>query len=205
MYDESEADPAFADAIGVAPSVTPLKEMAASPETYFVKTHDLPSSDDFPALYLVRDGRDALVSYAHFILSFENKEPALDHSNFDQVLRELIVHKASFGGWGPHVFAWAEHRRAVTQVVKFEELIEDPVRSLTEALDAIGFRARGHNAESIPTFETLRELMPAFFRRGRVGAWMDEMSSDLHELFWLHHGDAMAAMDYEREAQGAQK
>jgi hypothetical protein len=35
----------------------------ASDETFLVKTHDLPI-DDSPALYLVRDGRDALVSYA---------------------------------------------------------------------------------------------------------------------------------------------
>jgi hypothetical protein len=41
-------------------------EMARNAEeTYLVKTHDLPE-DDSPALYLVRDGRDALVSYAHF-------------------------------------------------------------------------------------------------------------------------------------------
>jgi hypothetical protein len=33
---------------------------------HLVKTHELPT-DNSPALYVVRDGRDALVSYAHFI------------------------------------------------------------------------------------------------------------------------------------------
>lgn len=42
-------------------------EMARNAEEpYLVKTHDLPK-DDSPALYLVRDGRDVLVSYARFI------------------------------------------------------------------------------------------------------------------------------------------
>ena len=40
-----------------------LIKMAKSPEPYVVKTHDLPM-DDAPAIYLVRDGRDALISYA---------------------------------------------------------------------------------------------------------------------------------------------
>jgi hypothetical protein len=34
-----------------------------------IKTHELPAQDQFPAIYLVRDGRDAYVSYAHFELS----------------------------------------------------------------------------------------------------------------------------------------
>ncbi|MFV0442801.1 MAG: hypothetical protein ACK5Q5_04430 [Planctomycetaceae bacterium] len=40
-----------------------LESLAAAEETYLVKTHDLPQSGDvWPTLYLVRDGRDSLVS-----------------------------------------------------------------------------------------------------------------------------------------------
>ena len=41
--------------------------MCAS-DIYFVKTHELPTeNDNSPAIYLVRDGRDVLMSYAHYI------------------------------------------------------------------------------------------------------------------------------------------
>jgi len=51
--------------IGQLPSEISLPEMAAAPEHFFVKTHELPGEDDWPAIYLVRDGRDALLSDAH--------------------------------------------------------------------------------------------------------------------------------------------
>ena len=201
MYD----DPLFAehrqvaDAVGHAPRPLSMDEMASSAETYFVKTHDLPFADDFPALYLVRDGRDALVSYAHYILSFERgKEPADEGPPFNHVLRDLIVRNASFGGWGPNVLAWARDRSAPTRVVRFERLIREPVSTLTEALEGIGYGPRSAESGSAPTFATLHELMPAFFRRGRVGTWREEMPSELHDLFWEHHGEAMEAAGYQK-------
>lgn len=196
-------DPLFAehqevaDAVGHAPRPLSMDEMAASAETYFVKTHDLPFADEYRALYLVRDGRDALVSYAHYVLSFEREDdPSTDRPGFAQVLRDLILHNESFGGWGPNVLAWARHRSAPTRVLRFEELIRDPVSMLTEALEGIGYRAQSPESRSAPTFETLHELMPAFFRRGKVGTWQEEMPSELHELFWEHHGEAMEEVGY---------
>jgi hypothetical protein len=44
-----------------------------SPEVYFVKTHEMPQ-DDALALYMVRDGRDVLVSYARFIIRMHRHE-----------------------------------------------------------------------------------------------------------------------------------
>lgn len=43
-----------------------LADMETAGEHYLVKTHELPT-DDRPAIYLVRDGRDALVSYTKFL------------------------------------------------------------------------------------------------------------------------------------------
>src|SRR5262245_41654343 len=44
---------------------------AGGTEPLFYKTHGLPEpGGPRPAVYLVRDGRDALVSYAHFTLAY---------------------------------------------------------------------------------------------------------------------------------------
>jgi hypothetical protein len=48
-----------------------LEDLEQSESVYIVKTHNLPG-DDRPAIQIVRDGRDALVSYTKFIQSFEN-------------------------------------------------------------------------------------------------------------------------------------
>ncbi len=46
-----------------------FETLVVRPETFVVKTHDLPEHDRFPTIYLVRDGRDCMVSYAWFHLT----------------------------------------------------------------------------------------------------------------------------------------
>ena len=54
----------------------PLEKLAAERHCYFVKTHELPREGDRrPAVYLLRDGRDALVSFAWFVLAYERPGP----------------------------------------------------------------------------------------------------------------------------------
>ena len=96
----------FQTVIGQLPSEIGLPEMAAAPEQFFVKTHELPGEDSWPAIYLVRDGRDALVSYAHYVLKQQGIPPYGSPELFLEILRELIVSTGHFGGWGPHVLAW---------------------------------------------------------------------------------------------------
>jgi Sulfotransferase domain len=176
-----------------------LESLRDSLEAYLVKTHDLPGQDAYPAIYLVRDGRDVLVSYAHFALDFERSSQA-DDADFETVLRNLIVSRDAFGGWGPNVAAWSR-RTAPTVIVKFEQLIASPERVVEESLAALSLPirvAKHARAAALPTFAELKQRMPEFFRRGTTGGWRDEMSPGLEQLFWEHHGDVMVAMGYSR-------
>ncbi len=177
-----------------------LAALSESRDVYAVKTHDLPYGDDFPAIYLVRDGRDSLVSYAHYILAMERSiSVGGDPVAFQETLRSLIVYRESsaggFGGWSGNVLAW-EARRARTVVVRFEELIRNPIRIVEWAWTGAG--QMGERADvRLPTFRELREQYPSLFRRGQTGSWRTEMPDRLHELFWEHHGAAMRAMNYD--------
>ncbi|HEU4758659.1 MAG TPA: sulfotransferase domain-containing protein [Dehalococcoidia bacterium] len=177
-----------------------LGALSESRDVYAVKTHDVPYGDDFPAIYLVRDGRDALVSYAHYLLATElGISAGRDSTAFQDVLRSLIFYRESsvggFHGWSGNVLAWAA-RRARTVVVRFENLIRDPIRTVEWAWTAAG--QMGERTDiSLPTFQELRERYPLSFRRGQIGSWRTEMSDRLHELFWEHHGPAMRAMQYD--------
>ena len=46
-----------------------LPALHASKDLHFIKTHELPD-DGSPAILLVRDGRDAMVSFTHFIQDY---------------------------------------------------------------------------------------------------------------------------------------
>jgi hypothetical protein len=175
-----------------------LAEMSADSEHYFVKTHDLPD-DDNPAIYLLRDGRDALISHAHFTLQYDQKVANPSPAMFYDTLRSLIETDSSFGGWSGNVRAWIA-RSAPTAIVKFEDLISDPLSSVRQAMDQIRFRLPEAPFLEPLTFDELHRTFPQFFRRGEVGSWRKEMPRDLHELFWRRHGQTMRQRGYQPPA-----
>lgn len=163
-------------------------------EVLFLKTHDMPK-EDHPALYLVRDGRDAYVSYAHFMQEYNRVPVQKRPGGFPKMLEQLIK-TDPFGGWSANVLAWTS-RAAPTAVIRFESLIEHPVETVGEALRTIGITPPEGDDLDIPRFDKLHEEFPQFYRRGQVGAWRDEMPPKLEQLFWKRHGAAMTAMGYQ--------
>lgn len=188
--------------IGHTQRSTSIEEMAADSEVYIVKTHDMPQ-DDYPAIYIIRDGRDALVSYVNHILNFDQDSIAEGaNDDFRKKLENIITDNASFGGWGPNVMAWAQ-RAAPTVIVKFETLVLDsnPFDIVEQALAAVKYRhsdAELVENNSPPTFAELHKIRPEFFRKGKIGGWRTEMPTDLQDLFWSEYEDAMIVMGYHK-------
>ena len=169
-----------------------MATMHTSSEMYFVKTHELPQ-DDFPAIYLVRDGRDVLISYTHFILTFETPK-----ADFESTLRHVMMDSKYFGGWGKHLLAWTQ-RQAPTIIVKFEELVRssNSLNIVNQALNGVGCQSpETPTISPLPSFEKLHQILPELFRRGQVGGWKMEMPATLQKLFWKKHGAAMRQMGY---------
>ena len=176
---------------GYLPKSVDMIAMSKGSDLYFVKTHELPQ-DDFPAIYLVRDGRDTLISYARFILTLEDPD-----ADFISTLRNLIINPRYFGGWERHVLAWTR-RQAPTTLIKFEDLIRtsQPENMLKQAVAKIGCQLPEALTSAPPTFKELHQTLPEIFRKGRIGGWQTEMPPELHDLFWQRHGDAMRVMGY---------
>ena len=167
------------------------------PEPYFVKTHHICHAvDPAPAIHIVRDGRDSLVSYAHFVVDHE-QDPLFDGLTLERRLSTLIsVGYGPFGTWSNHVHAWRT-RSAPTSRVRFEQLVEDPAVSVSTACADLGVELRNCGRRP-PAFSMLHERHPTFFRRGEVGGWRTEMPSSLEERFWRAHGREMTALSYSR-------
>ena len=205
LYDEcpGEDDPAnvFAPIFrvcGSAGQAGPLDELRRRPDVCFVKTHGLPA-DDSPAVYVVRDGRDALVSYAHFIRTYE--PPDSHGASFEDLLAMLIGSTGHFGGWSGNVREWRA-RRAPTVWLRYEDLVRRPLELLDEALDRLHTGVRRANHGTV-AFDDLHARWPDFFRKGKSGSWRQEMNPALQRLFWEHHHEAMFACGYSREATAA--
>src|SRR5436190_14783558 len=65
-YEELSNLTGLPDFFKLAPKSEVLRWMHEDDAIYVVKTHELPPDDTYPAIYVARDGRDALVSYARF-------------------------------------------------------------------------------------------------------------------------------------------
>lgn len=189
------------------------------PENYtdypFVKTHMLPhelvpKDKSIPAVHLVRDGRDAIVSMAHQQIEIYNSD-----NSFRQIIREAIeaAEGSYFGGWSQNVLDWLDRS---TMVVRFEELIVDPITQV-DRINSF-FPLPPKNEDNLPTFEALKHGQPKYgrgkrlakdeqeeidiikksFRRGKAFGWRDELDRDLQNLFWSYHRNTMERLGYER-------
>lgn len=177
---------------------TPLSlgELAASRDLYFVKTHDLPARDDFPAIYQVRDGRDSLLSYAWRVLE---KEQGLNRTKitpraFRAMLTNLMTsHRSPFGTWSSNAAAW--YRRPRTVHLRFEEMIRTPAL-VVDAIRRLGLDLAPLPNPVMPTFTQLHQARPGSFRQGKEGAWKQEFPADLLAEFWALHGKMMDRLGY---------
>lgn len=183
-------------------------------DTYdIVKTHLLPHElpshlKHVPKVYIVRDGRDALVSMAH------HKKDLIDiHSDFNGNIQEITLAAAGshFGGWSQHVDAWII---AADIIIRFEDLIANPIQEI-ERIRAI-FSLPEPDITKLPQFASLQQGNAAYgsgkyhnitgddvssfskknFRKGKVGSWKEELTEFEHDLFWNYHGDTMLRMGY---------
>lgn len=179
----------------------------------FVKTHllphELPSGyRKFPKIYLLRDGRDAVVSEVHHRQDVYDPE-----SDLGQNLREAIraAEGSHFGGWSNHVESWT---KVADMVIMFDDLIANPIAQC-ERLRAL-MDLPVPNNEAVPAFEQLKGGAPEYgsgknllnerkamsglstkwFRRGKVNGWKDELSPEMHDLFLLHHGETLHAAGF---------
>lgn len=150
------------------------------------------------AIYIVRDGRDALVSHAHFHKASRN-----DERLFEDILQRLITGKLPsydvceyWFNWAKHVRAWLT-RPAPTALIRFEELIENPRELLAMAFEHLGFYLKD-TGNPIPAFDELHAKDSTLFRRGSVGSYRDEMPDALQHLFWKYQGEGMVMAGYEQ-------
>jgi len=158
------------------------EEMRASPDPHFIKTHKQCDDRIDPAdkaICLVRDGRDALVSYAR-----QRSEP--EPERYEEILAALIETRTErgTGGWGQNVMSWLQPAAASRSVLRYQDLITHPLTSVGASLREIGLDSPAASGATVPSFAELHALDPLFFRRGHSRTYEDEMPRSLEERFW---------------------
>lgn len=149
----------------------------------FVKTHELPGNDTHRTLYIVRDGRAALVSHYHYFRNVLGLHVAL----------EDLISGALFSSWSQHVASWMLSGRPNVLPIHYEALS----RGEPAVLDSLAaFLGTPCSQPFSVSFSTLQDLMPSFFRSGSNGRNIAEMTDIQLDLFEKLHGKVWRAIGY---------
>lgn len=175
----------------------------------FFKSHFLPRPDYRQVIYLLRDGRDAMVSYFHFLSTTKGRE-----INFMKMVRDgndLFPCK-----WNEHVKMWSSNPyNARIMTIKYEDLIENIEQEMHRFCAFIGIERSDpflKNLTKKATFETMRRNEVIFgwdklgsiewpkdkplIRRGQTGSYKDEMPPDVLDVFMRESYETLVKCGY---------
>jgi hypothetical protein len=91
--------------------------------------------------------------------------------------------------------SWLE-REPQPVIVYFNDLIRDPIATVTGAVDKLGIGLVPRATSSMPSFAELKKRYPNFFRKGISGDWRNQFSSRQAELFRAKHQAMMDALKF---------
>ena len=172
----------------------------------FFKSHALPTPAYKRVVYLLRDGRDAMVSYYHHMV-------ALEKGRVD-FLETVQTGKGLFPGkWHEHVQAWlANPFRAKMMVIKYEDLKNNTAHELQRFCDFAELKRSPEFLKMIAegtAFEQMRDKEiklgsgdpqwpkdKTFRRRGAVGSYKDEMPPEVLSAFLKDSRDTLCKCGY---------
>ena len=172
--------------------------------TAYLKSHTLPRKEYRRVVYLLRDGRDVMVSYFHFLSALRGR---IDF------LRLVQGEGLTPCYWHEHVERWtANPYQADLLVVKYEDLQESAVRELQRFCAFAGLerdekflgrivqqasftKARAKEVRQGWDNQDWPRDQP-FIRRGQVGSWRDEMPADVLAAFMEKAGATLGRFGY---------
>lgn len=162
------------------------------------------------AIYIVRNPLDVAPSFArHMSLSLDRaieymSRPRLYITSQDVQVGEPVC------SWSLNVLSWTRRDHPRLLVVRYEDLLEDPVTHFGRMVDHIGFEASQDELERAidhVTFDKLRSQEAdagfkeasgsgRFFMSGRAGGWRDTLSHEQAVRIVRDHGAVMSRFGY---------
>jgi len=173
----------------------------------FFKTHDFPRPEYKRVVYILRDGRDVMVSFRHHYSALQGRE-----IDFLQMIRGEDEMVPRFK-WHRHVERWlANPHQAQMLTIRYEDLKRDTVNELRRFCEFIGVSREDAHLAAIArkaSFANMREKEARlgignpewpqdkfFMRRGQVGSHKDEMPPEVLEVFLSEAGETLRKLGY---------
>jgi len=167
------------------------------------------------ALYILRNPLDVAPSAAnHWHCSIDQAIERMGRSDMalartkkalpDQVRQRLL-------SWSEHVLSWADARGLNCRVIRYEDMLADPVTTFSEAARFLKLPDDPARVEKAVRFSDFKELArqeaekgfrerplhtESFFRQGKSGGWRDKLTVAQVERIIADHGAVMRRFGY---------
>lgn len=190
--------------------------------------HQIIEKNGPPAIYVVRDGRDAMVSMYYYL---RRMIPGADGSQAMRRLRPYFAHARDLDDvranlpkfieaqcrrpvgtpyhWARHYASVAESGRTDVPVMRYEDMQRDCVGALADAMTQFNGEAAdlARIRQTVERFSFARqsgrkpgqEDASAFVRKGAVGDWANYFSREAAEAFDQSCGAALVELGYEAD------
>lgn len=175
----------------------------------FVKSHE-PYSKFFEGknvIYIVRDGRDIINSYYHYMNARSEKQVKI---------QDLITKsdELEFGSWSMHINSWYKGKHGKYLLLRYEDLLQDTENEIKRLLNFINFEVSEQHIKSAinnSRFENLTSLEKTkgvvyknklkdksskFFRKGISGDWENTFTKEDLKHFKSINSQAMKLCGY---------
>jgi hypothetical protein len=158
-------------------------------------------------IYIIRDGRDALVSFYHYHMDWKAFE-----GNFSDYLRSRVPVEY-YGDWSDHtknaLEAYSKNPDRIL-LLSYEKMITDTYEAVRKIADFCNIKANEADIQRTVencSFEKLQEIeenfgseienmQMIFFRQGECNQWRKYYSKEDHEYFLKYHSDMLIRNGY---------
>lgn len=181
------------------------------PRPRILKTHSAQDTEKRKAIYIVRDARDAYLSYYHYL---RKRLPE------DEAISEFIRRDDIPGGfWADHVESWLANKPAEFLIVRYEDLLQETATKLMEISSFLGIEASQRQLDEAIRASTFSEMKKVeqvsgrpylneqqkkqastFMRKGQAGDWKYALSEEDKNFLWEREGATLLKMGYSFEA-----
>ena len=201
-----------------------LAQMVDAP--YFVKVHDafiytqngqplFPKNGTAGALYIMRNPLDVAVSFAHHSnVNVRRIIKQMSNPHYAFVPRQIGIiaqFRQKLLTWGEHVISWVDAPGVPVQIIRYEDLKNDPETTFEEVVRFFGLEVNAERIQKAVQFSTFDRLATqeqehqfgekpsgakSFFRKGEVGSWAEQLTENQVTQIVADHGDVMRRFGY---------
>jgi hypothetical protein len=204
----ANSDPEIFNKIIPGVSITRVPQLRRNPSPRIVHSHTYYRSDIRRVVYSVRDGRDVLISFYHYLTTRKGRGQQFPQW-FDDYCAGCYGHR-----WDENVVSWMGKGRQLLGdqmlVLRFEEMKSDPVSCITRVCshlslpstpDIIERAIESASLEKARVIEKKRlgdtgSENASFYRGGHAGQWSDYLTDSKLDRFMELSEQAMRLAQY---------